>query len=239
VNTRAQQLCAWCSPAMVVGWIGSFWLLAGFIPPPPSDTSPADTLAMFTDHGFEIKLGLMLTMFASALLVPWSAVVAAQMARIEGKRSVLAMTQLGSGVALSIEFIMPLMVWQAAAYKPSPERLFIVSVLQDMGWLMFVGVISSAVVQVLVFGIAILLDHRTQPIFPRWSGYFTLWTALLLSPAGLVPLFHNGPFAWNGLFSFWIPLGVFCPWMLIMARLVLLAIGTDTPAAERAEALTV
>jgi hypothetical protein len=227
-------MCAWSGPAMVVIWILSFWLLAGYIPPPAPDTSPEDTLAMFVEHGFAIRLGLMLTMFASALLVPWSAALAAQIARIEGSRSVLAMTQLGSGIALSLEFIVPIMVWQAAAYKASPERLFIISVLNDMGWLMFVGVISSVVVQVLVLGVAILLDGHAAPVFPRWSGYFCLWTALLLSPAGLVPLFHEGPFAWNGLFAFWIPLSVYCVWMLTMARLLLTAISTDTVEADRA-----
>jgi hypothetical protein len=159
------------------------------------------------------------------------------MQRMEGKRSVLAMTQLGSGIALSVEFIVPIMVWQAAAYHASPERLFIVSVLQDMGWLMFVGVVSSIVIQVLAFGTAILLDSRTTPVLPRWSGYFSVWAAILLSPAGLVPLFHTGPFTWNGLFSWWIPLTTFCLWILTMTGLLLGAIGKDTvDTAERAEA---
>ncbi|MCU1652275.1 MAG: hypothetical protein QOC83_3872 [Pseudonocardiales bacterium] len=232
MNNRAQLLCAWCGPAMVAIWVVSFVFLAGFIPPPPPDAPAADTLAMFTEHGGLIRLGLVLTLFASALLVPWSAAVSMQMIRIEGRRPVLALTQMGSGIALSLEFIVPIMVWQAAAYRPGPEKLVVISVLNDMGWLMFVGVISSVVIQALVFGVAILLDTGERPVFPRWSGYFTIWTALLLSPAGLVPLFRSGPFAWNGVFAFWIPLSVYCVWMLCMAKLVIAAIRTDTPAAE-------
>jgi hypothetical protein len=222
---------------MVAIWGLSFWLLACYIPPPDPDTPPAQTLAYYMDHNFEIRLGLVFSLFGSALLIPWSAAIAAQMQRMEGKRNVLAMTQLGSGIALSVEFIVPIMVWQGAAYHASPERMFIISVLQDMGWLMFVGVVSSICVQVLAFGAAILLDSRTAPVLPRWSGYFSLWAALLLSPAGLVPLFHNGPFTWNGLFSWWIPLSVFCIWILTMTWLLLGAIKADTPAAERAEAV--
>ena len=228
MNTRAQQICAWCGPGMVAVWGLSFWLLAGYIPPPAPDTPVEQTLAFYTEHNFEIRLGLMLSMFGSALLIPWSAAIAAQMQRMEGPRNVLAMTQLGSGIALSVEFIVPIMVWQGAAYHASPERQFIISVLQDMGWLMFVGVVSSIVVQVLAFGAAILLDSRTTPVLPRWTGYFCVWAAILLSPAGLVPLFHTGPFTWNGLFSWWIPLTTFCIWILTMTWLLIGAIGKDT-----------
>ena len=220
---------------MVVIWGLSFWLLAGYIPPPNPDTPPEQTLAFYLDHNFEIRLGLVFSLFASALLVPWAAAIATQMQRMEGKRSVLAMTQLGSGIALSVEFIVPIMVWQAAAYHASPERLFIISVLQDMGWLMFVAVVSSIIVQVVAFGAAILLDGRSNPILPRWSGYFSMWAAVMLAPAGLVPLFHTGPFTWNGLFSWWIPLTSFCIWILTMTWLLLGAIKADTPAAELAE----
>jgi phosphotransferase family enzyme len=73
--------------------------------------------------------------------------------------------------------------------------------------------LSSAVMQCLCLGIAILIDKRDRPIFPCWSGYLSLWTATLLAPAGVVPLFKDGPFAWNGNFGFWVPLSIFCIWV--------------------------
>jgi hypothetical protein len=221
---------------MVIVWFFAFLLLARFIPPSPPDAPPADTLAMYTERGGMIRLGLVLGLFASALLVPWSAAMAAQMSRIEGPRNVLAMTQLGSGIALSVEFIVPIMVWQSAAYRPTPEKMFVISLVHDMGWLMFVGVVSSICIQVLVIGAAILLDKGARPVFPRWSGYYCVWAAILLSPAGLVPLFTSGPFSWNGLFSWWIPLAVFCLWYLSMTGLLLTAIRYDAPDRELAPA---
>ncbi|WP_139809721.1 hypothetical protein [Mycobacterium avium] len=195
---------------------------------------------MFTDHAVLIRLGLIFTMFASALLVPWSAVIAVQMSRIEGKRPVLAITQVAQASLLSLEFIIPLTVWQTAAYRPSPERIHLVYMLNDMGWLMFVGVISSAVMQCLCLGIAILIDKRDPQIFPRWTGYLALWTAMLLAPAGVVPLFKDGPFAWNGILGFWVPLSIFCVWVSITTWFLVAAIRADSDqsADQPSESLT-
>lgn len=237
MNRNAQIVCAWCGPVMVVIWVVSFVALAGFIPPPSPQTGPEAILQMFIDHTVLIRIGLMLTMFASALLVPWSAVIAVQMSRIEGKRPVLAITQVAQASLLSLEFIVPLMVWQTAAYRPSRERIDLIYMLNDMGWLMFVGVISSAVLQCATLGIVILMDKRDQPIFPRWSGYLSLWTATLLAPAGVVPLFKSGPFAWNGILGFWLVLAIFCIWVGATTWLLIVAIRRETQSAEPAAAV--
>ncbi|WP_370501035.1 hypothetical protein NWT09_12015 [Mycolicibacterium sp. jd] len=234
MNKNAQLACAWSGPVMVVIWVASFVVLAGFIPPPAPLSGEEEILRMFTNHAVPIRLGLIMTLFASALLVPWSAVIAVQMSRIEGKRPVLAITQVAQASLLSLEFIIPLMVWQTAAYRPTPERIHLVYMLNDMGWLMFVGVISSAVLQCLTLGIVILMDKRKQPIFPRWTGYLALWTALLLAPAGVVPLFKEGPFAWNGVFGFWVPLAIFCVWVSTTTWFLIAAIKRESD--ETAEA---
>lgn len=236
MNRNAQIACAWCGPTIVVIWVVSFVALAGFIPPPSPQMGPEAILQMFIDHTVQIRIGLMLTMFASALLVPWSAVIAVQMSRIEGKRPVLAITQVAQASLLSLEFIVPLMVWQTAAYRPSRERIDLIYMLNDMGWLMFVGVISSAMLQCASLGIVILMDKRDQPIFPRWSGYLSLWTATLLAPAGVVPLFKSGPFAWNGIFGFWLVLAIFCIWVGVTTWLLIVAIRREAQSVEPAAA---
>ena len=87
--------------------------------------------------------------------------------------------------------------------------------LNDMSWLMFLGIISSACVQVAALGLAILLDKRTKPVFPRWAGYFNIWVALIWVPAAIIPFFKTGPLAWNGVFAWWVPL---CVVLLLVRR---------------------
>jgi hypothetical protein len=221
---------------MVILWVASFILLAGFIPPPAPRLTPQQVVAVYRDHTDLIRLGLVITMFASALLVPFASVISAQMKRIAGARATLPGTQLVSAGLLSLEFILPLMVWQTAAYRIENQTPQLVQTLNDMGWIMFVGVISSAVVQFGSIGFAILVDERSDPVFPRWAGYFNVWVALLVSPAGIIVFFKHGPFAWNGLFSFYLPLTVFAIWIAVMV--VLLRAAIDREAAEAAAPAT-
>ena len=75
---------------------------------------------------------------------------------------------------------------------------------------------TTFIVQNFAIGFAILGDQRTHPIFPRWLGFFNLWVAVLFIPRGLLTFFKTGPFAWNGLFVWWIPFLVFFTWYLLM-----------------------
>jgi hypothetical protein len=212
---------------MVIGWVVSFVLLARFIPPPAPSKTATQVLETYRGHTTELRLGLVISMFACALLVPFCAVIQQQMRRISAARSALASTQMASAALLSLEFILPLMVWQTAAYRLDHTAAEIVRVLNDMGWIMFVGVISSACVQFASIGIAILVDERTQPVFPRWAGYFNLWVTLLVSPAGIIVFFKHGPFAWNGLISFFVPLATFGAWIAVMFVLLQRAIEQE------------
>jgi membrane protein implicated in regulation of membrane protease activity len=99
---------------------------------------------------------------------------------------------------------------------------------------MFVGVISSAVVEFACIGLVILADERNTGVFPRWAGYFNLWVALLVAPAGIVPFFKHGPFAWNGIFSFFMPMVVFAAWVVVMVVLLRRAIDHEEREGERA-----
>src|SRR5262245_34825835 len=214
---------------MIVLWVLSWVFLARFIPPPSPLKTPLEVVDFYDDKIDGIRFGMVITMFASALLVPFASVIAAQMKRIEGPRSVLTYTQLVSAGLLSLEFIIPLMVFQTAAYRLDTESARLIQMLNDMGWLMFVGVISSAVVQIASIGLVMLMDHDER-VFPRWAGYFNLWVALLISPAGIIVFFKHGPFAWNCLIGFFLPLTAFAAWITVMVVILLRAIKSDEAA---------
>ncbi|HVW43580.1 MAG TPA: hypothetical protein VHC18_19750 [Amycolatopsis sp.] len=234
MNIRAQRICAWCGPLLMVVFFVGFWVIAGFIPPPSPAEPAAAVVDRFREHTNSIRFGLLLCFYAGALCVPWAAAISVQLKRIEGRFSPFTYAQLALGACLPFEFIVPIYFWETAAFRPdrSPE---IMQTLNDLAWLPFTGVIYTIVVQALVIGIAVLMDKREKPVFPRWFGYLSIWCALLFCPAGLDVFFHSGPLAWNGLVAWWVLLVAFFVWLATLSVVLLAAIrGQQTDERNRA-----
>jgi hypothetical protein len=219
-----QRLCAWSAVAFLVVWIPSYWALARFVPPPAPDMSSAELARIFQDNTNGIKLGLLMSMAASALLGPFAAVITVQMRRIEGPHSPLAYSQLVLGALIIPLFIFPMMFLEAAAFRPdrNPDEIRILS---DMAWMGFIGAWFTVVFQWLSIGIAILRDDRPEPVFPRWAGYVNLAVAIGSLPGSLIYFFKSGPAAWNGVLCFWIPATAFVIWLVVMTIVLRAAIN--------------
>jgi hypothetical protein len=170
-----------------------------------------------------IRIGLLISMFAAALLVPWSAGLFIQLRRAEGPSSPLPYVQMICGSLFSLEFIYLIMFWQVAAFRPdaSPE---IIRTLDDMAWIPFVGLTSTAVVQAVALGFSMLSDDRVEPVFPRWAGYLNIWAGLMFTPGSLCIFFKDGPLAYNGVVAWYLPVAVFALWMPLNSVLALRAI---------------
>jgi|SRR5581483_1621971 len=231
MGTRTQRLCVWAGPLMVAIW-GTGFVVAGFFPLPQPAQSADAVAALYAGDRTAIRIGLALTIACSGLLAPFLGVISVQMRRIEGDNSPLAFAQIALGALLIIEFVYPMMILQVAAYREDRPAAA-VQVLHDLGWMLFVGVICTAVMQLIVIGVAILADQRETPIFPRWSGYLNFWVALGIAGPTLIPFFKDGPFAWDGLLSWWVGASVFCLWLFVMAHLLLRAV--DRQAREAPE----
>ncbi|KXF53077.1 hypothetical protein AXA44_45480 [Rhodococcus sp. SC4] len=231
MNVRIQRLCSFGGVAMIAVMVIGMLLFARFIPPPSPLLDAQAVADIYSDSTNGIRLGMLLVSIGAALLAPFVAMITVQMKRIEGARTPLSYIQLALGTLFIIEFIIPSFVCLAATYRPerSPE---ITQALNDLCWLMFVGVVSTAVLQCFAIAIAIFTDKSENPIFPRWAAYFNVWAALLFSPGGVVVFFKVGPLAWNGLFTWWLPLSVFGGWLIVMTWLLLAAVKRDTQEPE-------
>lgn len=219
MEARVQRVLIWCGPAMFVLWVGAFFLIAEFFPPHDPSANAQTITDIYLDHTDGIRLGMVIVMAASALLVPWAVAISGQLKRIEGAGA-LATVQMASCALLSLEFITPIGVWMAASFRVEDQTPQVTQALSDLGWILFVTVIWSVWVQMLAIGTAILIDKREQPILPRWAGYLNFWVALVIIPAGLVLFFKNGAFAWNGAIGLYVPLAAFGVWVISMSTVV-------------------
>ena len=79
----------------------------------------------------------------------------------------------------------------------------------------------------LAVGFAIVNDKSARPAFPRWSGYFNIWAAIFFCPACLLLFFKTGPFSQNGIFVFYIPVGIFFIWIVTLSALTVKAVNAE------------
>jgi hypothetical protein len=68
-------------------------------------------------------------------------------------------------------------------------------------------------------------DGSEQPVFPRWLGYLNFWCAIGSLPAAGLYFVMDGPLAWNGILSWWLPVVAFSVWVLSMFVTLLRAIS--------------
>ncbi len=213
MNKRYQLICAHSAVllALMTG-VGGF-LLPGWLPPPSPGLSAAEVAAIFTPDNIAMRVGVSLVAFFGPIAIGLAAAMATQLRRIEGKGHVLANFQLAASVMIGMSFMIPAFIWLAISYRPDglPE---VIRTLNDLAWFILLASSGPLVLQTLAIGICILGDTSSPRIYPRWLAYVNVWMAIILLPGVLIPFFMKGPFAWNGLFGFWLIASGFFVWLI-------------------------
>ena len=231
MNTRSQMLSAWCGvlcPTLMFAGL----IIAGFFPPMSPDMTADQVSAFYKEHAVDVRFGMIWVQIAGALYAVFAAAISAQMRRIEHRSApVLSYAQLACGAATVIFFVVPAMLWIGASFRPE-RSAEATQTLNDLAWLMFVGIWAVGFVENLIIGFLVIADKNPTPVFPRWIGFMNIWIALLFIPAAIMPFFKTGPFAWDGLLAFWIPATVFGAWFYVMAVYVMKAIKQQAAQAK-------
>jgi len=212
---RNQLLCAWSGVVFTLLFMVGFWLVSHFVPPPSPSATATQIAEMYQGRTWQIRLGLFLMMASCGFACAFQALISTHMKRIEGGAPALTYTQLAAGAAGVPFLIVPTLFWTVAAFRPDRDPNLIL-LLNDLGWIMLLMPFTTFVIQNFALSFAILSDRGAPPVFPRWLGFFTLWVGVLFIPGGLLTFFKRGPFAWDGVFVFWIPLLIFFTWYLVM-----------------------
>jgi hypothetical protein len=224
-SRTVQKCCIWAGPVMGALFVVGF-LTAGFFPPPSPNQTAVQVAAMIDANRTGIRVGIVICLASCGLLMPFLTAITVQMLRIEGARGILAYTQLALGALATLEFVIPYVFMLVSTYR-SDQDPDVTRALFDISWFFFLGVISTFVLQLAIFGVVILLDRREEPIFPRWLGYTNLWLSLMFTPASFLVFFKSGPLAWNGLLVWWVPVVAFLFWFVPNFVMLLRAADRD------------
>ncbi|MCV7102822.1 hypothetical protein [Mycobacterium palustre] len=213
-KSKVEMFGVWCGIGYLVLLFAGWGAMAGFLPPTPPSAGADHIAALYHGDFTRIRIGMVITMFAALAFIPFAAVVARHIARIEEGPGVLTYTfMLGAAGNMALTFY-PAVWWLTAAFRPDRDAALI-HLMNDMAWLQFLGGISMYLAMPLAIMVASLCDKSPHPAFPRWSGYANGWMALTLLPDQLLFFFKKGIFAWNGLFGIWVPVVVFSGFFIV------------------------
>lgn len=199
--------------------------IAGWLPVPRPGLGAEEIAAMFQRDQTLIRIGMTILVASSVLYWPFAVAVSTMLGRIEGREHPFADLQRSCAAGSVIAVLIPGYVWLALAYRPELTSPATMQLANDFAWLCFVGMFAPATLQAIVIGVCILRADVSNTVYPRWLGFMNLWMAVLFMPGALLPFFKTGPFAWNGLISFWLVATAFFTWILIMWWATLKAIA--------------
>jgi hypothetical protein len=230
VSKRIQLLCAWSGPAVLVVTLIGF-LIAGVLPLPLGPDDTTEEVVNFYSHDTRVAAGLVIATLGLSLIFPLIALIGVHMVRMEGRTPILTFLQLVTGAATGVFLVMPMLLMTIIAFRPdrSPE---LTVTLNDISWLLFLTPIGPFIIQNLAIGTAILSDRNG--ILPRWVAYLNFWVALSFVPDPLAFFFHSGPFAWRGIFIFWLAFVAYGVFLIVMGLVLRQAVknSPDTAPVE-------
>lgn len=213
-SLRLQLLSAWCGPLFVVSFVLFWGVIGQNLPNPSPALSATELAARYTENLNGIRFGFIVSMIIIVFYMPWSAVLSSQMAKIEGQRPVMAYLQLIGGGLTVMVVSFSAFFWATASFRPDrdPELILL---LTDLGWLCIDLQYACTTLQMFAIAFVGLGDKSKTPLIPRWVCYLTIWCGLSFFPASLTGVLQTGPFAWDGILSYYFPYFCWLCWFSI------------------------
>ncbi len=210
----------------LVPWAGFAWIVfatlgffvSGIVPVQSPSTSPEDFVAYLTEKKLWIQFGMeCLLIGGTPAMMIWGIGLISQIRKYVNPspfvfhfcNQVVLMTAF-SGVLVG--FLGVLMAFRIDRLDPATLQA-----LYDLILFIFLISWSPFMIWQLMIGFAILSKTNDQALFPRWTGYFCIWAAILEIPDAFAVYWLSGPFSYNGAIAFWIPAVGFFNWVMIMS----------------------
>lgn len=216
MNYKSQLVCIWLGIFAASIGLPTIWQLMHFLPPLGPMLTAAEVGAIYRGNSTGIITGGIMLQLIATLNMPLFAIMAIYIAKMEAPSYLWTYTQLLTTAIGFATVTICEILFSIAAYRPERPDV-IVQTLSDLAFMMLVCPAIPATGQMFALAFAIFGDRSAEPLLPRWLAFFSLWGGILIIPGALVALMKVGPFTWNGVLGFWIPLPVFGLWTLTCA----------------------
>jgi hypothetical protein len=137
------------------------------------------------------------------------------MQKIGGPDGPLSIVEQMGGAVTTVVILVGGICWLTVGFRVEERSQEIIRTLHDFGWMFFDTTYMATSLQMTAVAIVLLNDKRAVPLFPAWVAWFSIFTAAVFVPITLIPFFLDGPFAWNGMFNYWVGFTPFFIWVTI------------------------
>ncbi|MBX7433330.1 hypothetical protein JDV09_14590 [Mycobacterium sp. Y57] len=209
----------WTLPVLAVIWISAFFLFPGFVHPMSPNMSADEVAAFYRDETARIRYSMILFNWICVGLIPVVMMLATQVHRMAHRTPILTYSLIACAGGPPAIFLIANIFWLLAAFRPerAPE---LTQMYNDLAWVSFTTLVPYLIAQCLLVALAIHWDEPAKPVLPRWFAHFNILIAIALMPAAFTALAKSGPFAWDGLLSFWVKNVAIAVWILVTAAVV-------------------
>ncbi len=215
------KLLAWSGPIFLALFFFLWGVLAKNFPPVSPDWDAARIYQHYLENGMAIKIGMSICIVAGAFYMSFGTAVSALIRRVDGEASLLANLEMCGATITCCPIIVACGMWLAAALEAPILTPEIVHLLHHMGWMIIDLAYMVTTMQIFAASTAFLRDKRPQKLVPAWVSWWGYVTCISFFPVSLIPFFKTGPFAWNGLFNFWVAFPTWYIWLLTLSFYVI------------------
>jgi hypothetical protein len=214
LSNRTQTILVYWAWAFASAYFLAYYFLIKLLPLPPATLSAAEVADFYARNSTEILIGAAVCSWTGAFTIPLAIVIALQMAQLEKGFPIWSIVQCAGGVMMSVFTVLPPLLWGVAAFTPTrmPDVTLVV---HEFANLAFIATDQYFIFQFIALAVVCLTQNvDANSPFPRWLGFLTLWAALAIEIGVAAFVFKTGPFAWNGLFVYWIPILMYGAWFM-------------------------
>ncbi|QLJ04048.1 hypothetical protein HZZ00_25665 [Streptomyces sp. NEAU-sy36] len=230
LNARTQRwfVCAGfvSTPLMFVGLA----LARVIFPAHNAKWSANHIVHIYERHPNLVQTGLVVAMIAFALWGLWMAVISMWIWRMESRRyPVLTIASILLAAINVMVVEMMCLMYAVTAFRAGEINPQITLSLNDISWFLYYYTWPPYILWLLVVAIAVFRDKSVPMVFPRWFGWLTIGTVVVILPnvVGAFPFAEKGPFAWDGFITFWLVAAAVGTWSLACDYLLMKAIGRE------------
>ncbi len=206
-----QWIALWIVPFFFTLFGIVFVPLSGMMPPRSPGRSSSQIVDFMQSHDLLIACAILTASFGLAPLT--NSVYLIQIKRMSVSPVFRYSVMVGSMTGAIVGMLFPMFCFGLGAFRSGYEPSTL-AMLYDFGYLAYIGSLGCFCVMWMAFGLAIILDENH--ILPKWLGYYTVWQYVTELMAAPVWISTSGPFAWDGLMTFWFAMVLYVPWQVIV-----------------------